>query len=139
MRFFSRRPTAAGSWRAASIIAVAAGSRAGSLKANGGNDDDDGFGRVGQGYRSLPVTGSPEERLATKDGEGYRDVEGGTVDGQAGKLGGNEGTATPAAKVAMLDVEGMTCVVCVGVVENLLQRLVHPIILYLVLLFSLFI
>ena len=136
MRFFSRRPTSTSSRRAASIGAVVAGSRTGSFKTDNGNDNDnnDILGQRGQGDRPPAVDGSPdEESLATKGGEGYRDIEGATVYGQAGKPGGEEGAVTPSAKVAMLEVEGMTCVVCVGIVENLLQRLVPPIIQYLML------
>lgn len=47
-------------------------------------------------------------------------------DGDGGERGANAGRRQAAeAQVAVVNVEGMTCAVCVGIVENLLRRRVR--------------
>lgn len=52
---------------------------------------------------------------------------GGGGGGEKGGLGGGERTIetngkVPKAQVAVMNVEGMTCAMCVGIVENLVNR-----------------
>ena len=42
-----------------------------------------------------------------------------------GATAGGGKKASPLPQVAVIDVDGMTCAICVGIVENMLRRYIH--------------